>query len=177
VTAVLRLLVEIALMRRGPEDLPASPVILALTAAGYFLVNFAVSTLAPPIPGPWLQQLALDVAFIFLWNRIVLDLRRKPERYLQTTTALFGYQAVIAPLWIGAVWAVGRFRNDPPVLFPVSVAGLAILVWMLAVNVRILRSALEWPTGACVGIVVLQTIVSQLLLISLFPAVPASAGH
>jgi hypothetical protein len=174
--AMLRLFLDIALMRRGPEDLPASPAVLALTAAGYFIVNFAVSTVAPPIPGPWLEQLVVDVAFTFLWYRILLNLRSKPERYLQTTTAVFGYQAVIAPIWVSCVWAVGHFRSNPAALFPISSAGLAILVWMLAVNVRILRSALEWSKGACVALVVLQTVIGQ-LLISLFPAAATGTGR
>ena len=174
-TALLRLYADIALLRRGPEDLPASMAILVLSSAGYFLVNFAVSAVLPPIPGPWLAHLAVDVVFTFVWYWALLQIFRRPERYLQTTSAVFGYQAVIAPLWISSVWLVGHFRDNPSALFPVSLVGLAILVWTLTVNVRILRSALEWPVAGCVVLVVLQTIAGQMLLIGFFPPAPGAA--
>jgi hypothetical protein len=131
----------------------------------------------PPVPGPWLGQLAVDVGFNFLWYWLLLRLVRRPERYLQTASAVFGYQAVIAPLLISSMWLVGHFRDNAPVLFPLSLIGLAVFIWMLTINVRVLRSALEWPVGPCVGLVVLQTVAGQLLLIAMFPAVaPATSG-
>jgi hypothetical protein len=174
VTELLRLYLDIAVLRRGPEDLPVSAAILGLTAGAYFVVNFAVSSFLPPIPGPWLEQLAIDVLFTFFWYWLLLRLVGKPERYLQTASAVFGYQTVIAPLWISSVWLVGHFRDSAAALLPASLVGLAILVWTLTVNVRILRSALEWPVGACIGLVVLQTFAGQLLLVALFPGAPVS---
>jgi hypothetical protein len=173
-TALLRLYAEIALLRRGPEDVPASVALLAVTATAYFLVNFLIELALPPIPGPWVDHLVVDVVFTFAWYWLLLRLFRKPERYLQTTAAVFGYQTVIAPLWISGLWLFGHFRDNAPALFPVSIVVIAILIWTLTVNVRILRSALEWPVGACVGLVVLQTIAGQMLLIGLFPPVPGT---
>jgi hypothetical protein len=46
---LVRLFVQIALMRKGPQDLPNSAVLLALTVAANFIVNFLVSAALPPI--------------------------------------------------------------------------------------------------------------------------------
>jgi len=166
---LVRLFVQIALMRKGPQDLPNSVVLLVVTALGNFIVNFLVSAALPPIAGPWLGQLFVDVAFTFAWYALLLKVLRRPERFVQTTTAVFGYQAVLSPLWIAAVWLIRQFADDVAWQFPIAVVGLAIVVWMVAANARILKAALEWAMPACVALVILQNFAEQFLLIFFFP--------
>lgn len=64
-TELLRLFTQIALLRKGPQDLPASSILLALTIFGYFVVHLVVGTLLPPMPGPWINHLILDIVFTF----------------------------------------------------------------------------------------------------------------
>lgn len=171
--SLVRLYADIALLRRGPEVLPASPMLLGATVAAYFFVNFAVSLVLPPIRGPWRLHLLVDVAFTFAWYVLLLRVFARRERFLQTTSAVFGYQTVLAPVWIATAWLAGRVQDDDLWLVPVAIAGLGMLAWMILANARILRSALEQPMAVCVGIVLLQTFVGQLLLLALFP--PAAA--
>lgn len=172
--SLARLYADIALLRRGPEELPASPFLLAATVVAYFLVNFAVSLVLPPIPGPWHMHLVVDVVFTLAWYVLLMRVFSRRERFLQTTTAVFGYQTVLAPIWIATAWLAGRFQEDELWLVPVALAGLGMLAWVIAANGRILRSALEQPMAVCVGIVLLQTFVGQLLLLGLFPPAAAS---
>ena len=165
---LVRLFVQIALMRKGPQDLPASSALLAATAAGFFAINCLVSFMLPPIPGPWFGHLVVEVAFIFLWYALLLRLLRRPERFVQTTTAVFGYLAVLAPVWIGTVWLVRRLADDDTWRLPVAVLGLVVIVWRLAANAHVLKAALEWGTPACVALVILQYIAQQILLVYLF---------
>ena len=165
---LVRLFVQIALMRKGPQDLPNSAVPLALTVAANFIVNFLVSAALPPIAGPWLMQSIVVVAFTFAWYALLLKILRRPERFVQTTTAVFGYQAVLSPLFIVAIWLIRQFSDDETWQFPIAVVGLAIVVWMVAANARILKSALEWAMPACVALVILQNLGEQFLLIYLF---------
>lgn len=167
--SLARLFADIALLRRGPEDVPASAFLLATVVVAYFLVNFFVSLLLPPFAGPWHLHLLVDVAFTLAWYAVLMRVFSKPERFLQTTTAVFGYQTVLAPAWIATAWLAGRFQDDEVWLFPVAIAGLGMLAWVLLANARILRSALGLSMAACVGLAILQTIVGQLLLLGLFP--------
>src|SRR5580700_7261269 len=139
---LVRLFVQIALMRKGPQDLPASATLLAGTAAGFFIINCLVSAALPPIPGHWFGQLVVEVVFVFVWYALLLRLLNRPERFLQTTTAVFGYQAVLAPLWISAVWLVRQFSDDDTWRLPISMVGLAIVIWTVAANARVLKAAL-----------------------------------
>jgi hypothetical protein len=165
---LVRLFVQIALMRKGPQDLPASAALLAATAAAFFIINCLVSAALPPIPGHWLGQLVVEAIFTFVWYALLLKILHRPERFLQTTTAVFGYQAVLAPLWISAVWLVRQFADDDTWRLPISMLGLAIVVWTVAANARVLKAALEWGTPACVALVILQYLAGQILLLYLF---------
>ncbi len=169
-SAIIQLYAAIALLRRGPEDVPASMPLLALTILAYFAVNVAFSLLLPPVSGPWFLQLLLDVGFTLAWYVGLLRLFGRSERFVQTTTAVFGFQAIIAPLWISTAFLIVRAQERTAWLLPVSLLGLAMLAWVLVVNGRILRSAIEQPLAMCIGIVLLQVFVAQLLLLGLFAA-------
>jgi hypothetical protein len=165
---LIRLFMQIALLRRGPQDVPASPLLLALTVGGYFAINFVVSSVLPPVPGSWLAQLVLDVVFMFVWYVLLMKLARKPERFLQTTTAVYGYQAVLSPLLVSIGWLMRRFAQDSVWQFPITLMSLALLIWVIAANSHIVKAALEWSMPPSVALVILQTLAGNLLVLALF---------
>lgn len=167
---LIRLFAQIALLRQGPQDLPASPVLLALTMAGYFFAHIVVGTLLPAFPGPWVAQLCVDTAFTFVWYALLLYVAKRPERFVQTTTAVYGYQAVLAPLLVAAVWLQRRFDPESVWQFPVTMVSLALLIWIIAVNSHIVKAALEWSMAPSVALVILQTLAGDLLILTLFPS-------
>jgi hypothetical protein len=169
---LVRLFTQIAMLRRGPQDLPASAVLLALTILGYLAVNFLVSSLLPTIKG-WPAQVLVDALFTLVWYIALLRLLGRPERILQTATAVFGLQALLSPLLIASDWLMLRFGGDALWQLPVAVAGLVLIVWLIAASSQIVRAALEWSSAASVGLVVLQTLSARLLLVTLFPPVKA----
>jgi hypothetical protein len=172
IAQLARLYLDIALFRRGPQDVPASGALLLLTLAAYFIVNLLLSVLLPPSLLQAAGQLVIGIAFIFAWYRGVLALAGHPERLLQTATALFGYQAVLAPLFVAGTKLYLSYGMQPPGQIPASVVILALLVWTLAINGRVLRAATGWPMFVCVGVVLLQVIVLQMLVLALFGQSP-----
>jgi hypothetical protein len=166
---LIELFMQIALLRRGPQDLPASPVLLAVTMAAYFAVNFVVSSFLPPFPGPWAAHLCVDVVFMFVWYAVLLKAVRRPERFLQTTTAVYGFQAVLSPLLVVSVWLTRRFAQDSVWQFPVTLMSLALLIWIITANSHIVKTALEWSMPPSVALVILQTLAGNLLVLALFP--------
>lgn len=170
-TELFRLFTLIALSRKGPQDLPASPMLLALTVLGYFLVNYGVNLLMPAVE-LWRLHLLVDVAFTLAWYAILLRGFGKPERFLQTATAMFGYQLVLAPLWIAAVYLSRRYNNDVLLQFPAAVIGLAVAIWVIRAGAYVLKAALELPMIACVVLIILQILAGQLVLFAMTPAGP-----
>ena len=168
----IRLYTQIALLRRGPQDLPASRLLLALTVAGYLAINFTVSTLLPQ-GGPWLEALLVATLFTLLWYVLLMWLAGRPERTLQTTSAVFGFQAVLTPLVDSCAWLVRRFSEDSPWQIPFMCGLLLLFAWVIAANSHIVKAALEWSASSSVALVILQTLAGWLLLSALFPAVKA----
>jgi len=165
---LVRLFAQIALLRRGPQDLPASMLLLVLTVLGYLCVNFLLNSVLPP-DNHWRGPLLADTAFMLLWYIGLLRLVGRPERILQTTTAVFGFQAVLSPLLVAAEWLMGRFAEDFTWQVPVTCVGLLLLAWLIAANSHVVKAALEWSGSASVALVILQTLVGWLVEFALFP--------
>jgi hypothetical protein len=163
-----RTYLDIVLFRRGPEDLPVSQTLLFLTIAANVLLGLAFDAL---LPLPEYNRIPLAVAEAVVtagWYWALLQLARKPERFLQTASAIFGISIVLLPLYTFAKWlTLGHKPDDMPPL----VMGVALLVqvWVLAINSRILQSATQWPLAACIGVTLLREVVLLMVLTALFP--------
>jgi hypothetical protein len=165
---LIQLFTQIALLRRGPQDLPASLLLLTLTMIGYFVVNFVVSALMPPVKG-WGEHPGIDILFILAWYSIVLRLAGRAERTLQTATAVIGFQMVLSPPILISEWLVLRFAQDATWQLPVLLMWLMLFFWAIAANSHIVKSALEWSSAASVALVILQLLAGELLALALFP--------
>jgi hypothetical protein len=169
---LIQLFAQIALLRRGPQDLPASTLLLALTVIGYLGVNLLVSSVLPPVKG-WPAQVLVDTLFTLAWYVALLRLLGRSERILQTATAVFGLQGLLSPLLIASDWLMLRFGEDALWQVPVACAGLLLIVWLVAANSQIVKAALEWSSPASVVLVILQIFTGRVLLFALFPSVKA----
>ncbi|TLY82256.1 MAG: hypothetical protein E6K41_03885 [Gammaproteobacteria bacterium] len=171
---LIQLFAQIALLRRGPQDLPASTLLLALTVGGYLCVNLVVSGLMPPVQGwPEPAQVPVDTVFTLVWYVALLKLFGRSERILQTATAVFGFQVVLSPLLTASAWLVLRFRQDALWQVPVVSASLLLLIWLIAAYSQIVKAALEWSSPASVVLAILQVLTGQMLLVALFPSAKA----
>jgi hypothetical protein len=165
---LIQLLAQIALLRRGPQDLPASRLLLVLTLCAYVAVSCVVSSVLPPVKG-WPAPVLVAALFTLFWYVIVLRVCGRAERTLQTLTAVFGLQALLSPLVTACEWLMLRLGQDTLWQLPIALAIVALAVWLIAANSHIVRAALEWSSAASVALVILQTCSGQLLLLALFP--------
>ncbi|HTD11087.1 MAG TPA: hypothetical protein VK676_03360 [Steroidobacteraceae bacterium] len=165
---IVRLFTQIALLRRGPQDLPASVLLLGLTLAGYLGVNVLVSALLPPV-SDWPLQLLVDTLFMLAWYAALLRLVGRPERILQTSTAVFGLQTVLSPPLIASAWLMRRFGEQTLWQLPIAFVGLLLLVWLIAASGHVVKAALGWSVTPSIMLVILQIFCGQLLLFALFP--------
>src|SRR5215470_12582263 len=73
---LIQLFAQIALLRRGPQDLPASGLLLGLTMLAYVAVTFIMSSLLPPARG-WPEQVLVTTLFTLLWYVVLLRACRR----------------------------------------------------------------------------------------------------
>ncbi len=163
-----RMYVDIALWRRGPQDLPAVGILLPLTIGAYVSISVALGEALPALRDGWAPQVLADTAFIALWYWLLLAFARRRERYLQTAAALFGLQTVLAAPTIVSTWLVERFAHDTVLLAVAYIGVLAVFVWTVAAVGHVLRSALERSLGLCMVLALLQILSEELLLLEVF---------
>jgi hypothetical protein len=169
-----RLYTDIAFFRRGPEDVPFSRRSLGVTVIAYMLLSLALSSLMPAVPDSRFVLIVVDSALGLAWYWVVLKLAGRPERFLQTVAAIFGFQTVLQPAFVSVTWLFLTYMKDPVWQAPVSLLLLLLAIWMLAVNTRILKSATGWKQFACVAVVMLQSLLGRFIETSLFPAAIAN---
>ena len=175
--AILKLYLDIALLRRGPEDVPMSRGLLWSTLVACVALNAFLTLAFRPTTENWLPQLLVSVGFTLLWYRALLIVFGRPERYQQTVTAILGFGCVITPLIVPAAGLMAPYADDPAAAMPWMLLLLPLAGYLIYVSARILRSAIERPMFQCVMLVLLQTFLEPLILLTLFGAdVPAGAA-
>jgi hypothetical protein len=91
----LRIFVDIVLWRRGPQDLPASSLLLALTVAAYIGVSAVQLALQGESAATWFFFVVIDPLLLAAWVWLVLRIFGRLERFVQTAAAVFGTGAVL----------------------------------------------------------------------------------
>ncbi len=146
---LLAQLVDICLLRAGPQDLPFSPTLARnLIVASVVLDLFYAALLDMPQP---LLRIGLSLALLLGAPWLLLSLRERQARYVQTLTALAGSGL----LFTAAFLPLALFAADMPPLKPdvapapgqllFSWLTLFLVSWKLVINGHIYRHALDWP--------------------------------
>lgn len=165
--ALIRFFTELALLRRGPQDLPVSGLLLGLLAVSSVLFGTIngrdmFGALQAAL-GANLLDLGLTLGF--LW--ILLQVRGRLARWQQTATAFFGLGALAGFIMLlvrGLAEAVG-------ILELAMLVDLIMAVWLHIAFGNVLRHALEVPLLAGVLIMLSYTILAFNLIVRVFPLV------
>lgn len=145
---------QICLLRRGPQDLPRSTLLLYLVLGLYALAGVMLALAYQPIPSAIALSLT-DTALLSAMTGLLLYLYGRTARVVQTLSALAGTGfllalAALVPTWW---WTTARASGADASLAPLAL--LALVVWSIAVAGHILRHALSapFPIGLIVAVV------------------------
>jgi hypothetical protein len=167
--ALARLYLDIALWRRGPQDVPAVGILLPLTIAAYVLLSVVLGESMASLRRNWIVVVMADSAFLALWYWALLAIARRRERYLQTATA------VSAAPGIATLWLMQHIAQDNVLQVSVYLAVPAVTVWILVgiwilmATGHILRAALERSLALCLTLAFMQMLTEGLFLATLEP--------
>lgn len=152
VRQVLNVVTGMLLMRAGPQDLPTSTDLLRIAAiANFVALSMQLTLTLPPIQA----LVAAGMAVLLTAGFVMLVLRqwRKPERFVQTATAMMAVNAVITLISIGPMVAMAPYleaisANPDQANLVQPPGGAALLwvalgVWKLLAMGHVLRNALE----------------------------------
>jgi hypothetical protein len=95
---LLQTFVDIALWRKGPQDLPASRFLAALILVAYIVASFVQVRLLDLHLRSALVIIAVDVTMMVAWVWAVLAFFGRSQRFIQTFTAMLGVGVLLALL-------------------------------------------------------------------------------
>jgi hypothetical protein len=168
VQALIKFFVELCLLRRPPQDLPASEMLLGLVLVADLVVGVLVGITAGL---SWLTSLLQGVAELLLLMVALyaaLTQLKLRARFLQAATALLGSGAVLGLVAIPplSLNPTGSQENDLAALGAFLLLGLVI--WGILVTGHILRHTFSITLGQGSAIAVAFQIVAVTLVTSLF---------
>jgi hypothetical protein len=167
---ILDVFLQIALRRRGPEDLPDSRVLLLMAGLVYVVTQGLLVLPVYHSPVALGRSLILDLLLLCgcLWG--LLRFTGHKPRFRQTLTAMFGTSSLLSvcmlPInywfqlssWLG----LSVDPTKPPLV--IAIGALAILVWWLVVSGHIFSRALSAPFAVGLAIAIGYYLLSNLVL-------------
>ncbi len=162
---IIVLFFEIAILRKGPQDVPASPWMLRLISPIYVAVNLLVLLLNSDLSTA-LLQIVVDVLLLAGFSWPLLYFAGKPSRFRQTFCTLLGTDALISFFAIPAVASLNSQANELAFF-----AMLVLMVWHWLVSGHIFRHALDRPLFFGLGLALLYILISSRVMALLFPVI------
>jgi hypothetical protein len=139
----LKAFLDIVLWRRGPQDLPASRMLLWLTAAAYVAVSILQLMLLEEPMAAWLVFVVLDPVLLAAGVYLLLKLFGKTDRFLQTATAVLGTGAVLGlAMFLPVQWLL-TLSGMPAESTAAGLIALGMVVIFALVTGRILKLATD----------------------------------
>jgi len=143
---------DIALWRKSPAQLPASTFLLGLVASLVAVLEL-LSALLPPNPSDRvLMRVALSVGLPLVFAWVVLRIAGRPQRFLQTGSALLGVALLAQLLLYPLDSLLSLIGNDRLASLPLILLLFMGVVGYVFACVNIWRAALD--AGVAVGAVV-----------------------
>ena len=174
---MIRLFLDIAMHRKGPQDVPARQGVFLQALAAYLLAGGIVLWPSSDSMRQLLGQLALDLVLMVAVCAGLLALARRSARLGQTLAALFGTGALLSAAALPFVWLLATALGEsgalpdtiPPAAALSSLALFGLLLASLLVTGHILRHALDWSYAGGVLAATAYFALSTFVFRSLFP--------
>jgi len=149
-TATLKTLFDILLLRAGPEDLPASSRLLWGSFATLVALQTGLGAWLMPEDSSILPQALLSGLASLAWLAVVLRLFGRPERFTQTASAMLGIACLFAPISLPVIAAIRPQAGEAVEWSPLVMLAFGISLFLVYVNGRLLRAAIERPLLQCI---------------------------
>jgi len=158
---------ELCLLRRTPQDIPASGILLGISLCCYALVSVLVS-----LPGYGVGRALLlaltDLTLLFAFVCSLLLMQARAARINQTLSAMAGSGSVLGLVALPLLLATGAGASAETVPVSLAVLWLLLLLWNILVVAHIIRHALSssWLVGF--GLSLMYALISMQIIGSLF---------
>lgn len=163
---IIKLLLDICLFKKGPQNLPYSVWLLRLL----LVVYISVRVLMLSMRFDWLDvllQIIVDVFLVTVFFWTLLYLSRKLGRFYQVMSAVLGTDALISFLALPGIATMETGRGGLLALL----ITLGLIGWHWAVTGHIISNALDKTLSFSLGLTFLYLVGSYQVMALLFPEV------
>jgi hypothetical protein len=164
-----QLLVDIALHRRAPADLPASQFVFGCVLAGYFAIALSALQIGATMQRP-AMLLLFDSAFFLTSVWLILALFNQTQRYLQTVTAMVGTDLLLTLVGLPLLLWNSTLQASPTEITTPQLFLLLLFFWSVDIGGYVLSKALGRSYIVGVFIMIVYVLVSMTSRQALFPA-------
>ena len=166
----LKLLFDICLFKKGPQDIPHSALLFRLSIIGFVIFNYLLIQLS--VDGiQALLQLGVEFIIVVGFTALVLSFSHKLKRFIQTSCALIGTDALLSFFAMPILATLSLDNNNILAFF----AMLALIIWNWLVTTHIIRHAINQSFSFAAGIVFLYIYSTYQIMAILFPAISTPA--
>ncbi len=139
VNLLLKLFVDICLLRAKPQDVPASSTLLILTVVlAFFSGMVSISSTVHGSTQAVIISL-MDVAITLILLSLFLNLMNLSSRLLQSATAMFGSGTIINLVSLPVMGLMNSGPDNPGYQLLGALFYFALLIWSLVVMAHIVR--------------------------------------
>lgn len=169
VSRFLSTLVDICLLRAGPQQLPHSSSLLVLCLIVYFSLDVALAKLSVNFVQPVAFAL-FDMGLMLGFAWFMLSFKGYYERFTQTAIAFSGSGILLGLVaWVLLSWQASYVDSQQAAALP-SLLLLVHLIWNLAVISAIIRHAvsitLYWAWGVTLSYFFIYMIIIRLMAVA-----------
>ncbi|MCF6250310.1 MAG: hypothetical protein L3J75_03425 [Methylococcaceae bacterium] len=159
---LIKLFFSICLLKKGPQDIPASIWLLRLLIIVYVCVNFLILIISTDVFNAVLQVF-VEVLLILGLTWMILFFASKLARFQQTVSALMATDALISFLALPAM-ATLVGQGTAMAFFAI----VLLMLWQWLVSGHIFNNALDQPFTFGLGIAFLYILFSYIVMDTLF---------
>lgn len=163
----LRHYVQMCVFRSSPSNLPFNPQTILLTLLAYVIVGYLLLGNERSLISI-VGQISIEVGILFGISYLVLKLIKKPERMIQTLSALIGVNLIVSLVSIPIFHLLSAPLDDQqvnPLLIQINVI---LLVWNLAIISLIFKRSFQIRTLLAGVIAFNYFLLYEFILLKLF---------
>jgi hypothetical protein len=164
--ALFRVIGQIALLRQGPQALPASSALLWLVLAVHWLTGVVLAMYSLSLDQAMFSALVGTLVMVAVVQTLLL-LHRLQSRFVQTLTALAACESLLG---LAAIPITAWFYMGGDIQAIAAMFSLLLLGWNLAIAAHIFRHSLNVSMGMGFLFAIGYTMVSISLGSFLVPA-------
>ena len=158
---IVKTLLDICLLRKGPEDLPCDTTLMLSLIGVSLVVSFWLGLMIHDLQIAGLSSVA-GLFFSFIFTKILL--LKNPERFTQTFCAMLGTVTLINLLSVPVIYPLTKEGLDGNLVTLFGLLSFALLIWIVIVYGFIFSRAISSLLGYGIAISVCYALLSIIIL-------------